>query len=288
MNGYRNKLQEGRQRLAQAGNDQSHLGMALIKIHAAHEDYLRVALHTHAGVPDDVKQIIFDVRTTNWLQLANLAQEYGILSSQERKLALDANGLRLKVAHGETVTLQRPFVERYLQLVESKIEARTGQTASLGAPAPYRAPDPPVTAHAPAAPPARRSGCVAPLVVLLVVGLLAGGFWLQRNNAAISSNAADTVAAPTFAPATPATAAEATAAPTVQQTRFGVVQGVGSAGLRVRSEPSLSGEILATKLSDGDRVEVVGGPQDADGHTWWQIRTGDSVGWCSGTYLLIE
>jgi len=32
-------------------------------------------------------------------------------------------------------------------------------------------------------------------------------------------------------------------------------------------------------------VEVIGGPQVADGFTWWQVRGPTGEGWCAGQFL---
>lgn len=51
--------------------------------------------------------------------------------------------------------------------------------------------------------------------------------------------------------------------------------------LRLRNAPSLSGRIVIL-LPNGTRVRVVGGPQSADGYTWWEIRTPEgNIGWAA-------
>lgn len=61
-----------------------------------------------------------------------------------------------------------------------------------------------------------------------------------------------------------------------------------SDGLHVRKQPSASADQVI-KLAQGVRVHIIGGPQQADGYTWWQIvgwpqDNGDS-GWCAGDFL---
>jgi hypothetical protein len=66
------------------------------------------------------------------------------------------------------------------------------------------------------------------------------------------------------------------------------VTGLASGGgLRVRQTASLNGRIVGA-MNNGTRVQIKGGPQTADGVTWWQISGWDAkgtVGWTSGKYL---
>ncbi|MGE0598078.1 MAG: SH3 domain-containing protein [Dehalococcoidia bacterium] len=62
-----------------------------------------------------------------------------------------------------------------------------------------------------------------------------------------------------------------------------VVYGTGN-GLRIRQTPGTAGTEL-TVVPDGTKLTVLGGPQDADGLTWWNIQYGDIVGWSAGQFL---
>lgn len=56
-------------------------------------------------------------------------------------------------------------------------------------------------------------------------------------------------------------------------------------GVNFRTEPSTAGQLIRT-LADGVVLEVVGGPTDAEGLTWWQLRDVDgSLGWAASQYL---
>lgn len=61
------------------------------------------------------------------------------------------------------------------------------------------------------------------------------------------------------------------------------VTGTGGC-LNIREEPTLQGPILWC-LPDGETVEVLGGPEVADGYIWWQVRTNDGQGWAAEEYL---
>lgn len=62
--------------------------------------------------------------------------------------------------------------------------------------------------------------------------------------------------------------------------RQAVVIGAGDC-LNFRAAPSTSGEPLSCQ-QDGNSADVVGGPQVADGVTWWQLR---DLGWASAEFL---
>jgi hypothetical protein len=57
-------------------------------------------------------------------------------------------------------------------------------------------------------------------------------------------------------------------------------------GLALRTRPSTSEDVpVQVYLDPGVEVEVVEGPVDADGYTWWKVRAGDEEGWCAGEFL---
>ncbi|HEU5103156.1 MAG TPA: SH3 domain-containing protein [Roseiflexaceae bacterium] len=59
----------------------------------------------------------------------------------------------------------------------------------------------------------------------------------------------------------------------------------GGLPLRLRSGPDLSAKIL-DRLQPGTKMTLKEGPQQADGHAWWHIRTDDGrEGWVAGEDL---
>lgn len=56
------------------------------------------------------------------------------------------------------------------------------------------------------------------------------------------------------------------------------------AGLRMRSGPGLSHSTVET-AQDGEVLQVVGGPETADGFTWWQLDHDGTLGWCASEWL---
>lgn len=61
-----------------------------------------------------------------------------------------------------------------------------------------------------------------------------------------------------------------------------VVRGTGSC-LNVR--PSPGGDPPMTCIPDGTIVTILGGPEEAGGTRWWQIRAGDITGWSADDFL---
>ncbi len=91
--------------------------------------------------------------------------------------------------------------------------------------------------------------------------------------------------APTNTPAPPPASAP------VSSGTFGVgarvtIVGTGGGGLNFRRAPSISAERIRS-LPDGTVYEIVGGPEQADGFTWWQLRdpTDGTIGWGVQNYM---
>jgi hypothetical protein len=57
-----------------------------------------------------------------------------------------------------------------------------------------------------------------------------------------------------------------------------------STGLRMRVGAGLTHATIDT-LQDGDRLRVVGGPENADGFVWWQLEHDGALGWCASEWL---
>ncbi len=62
---------------------------------------------------------------------------------------------------------------------------------------------------------------------------------------------------------------------------------VGNDKLNIRSRPSLSESQVLFRESEGARFDIIGGPQEADGFTWWQVRDPQFQveGWAVAIYL---
>jgi len=105
------------------------------------------------------------------------------------------------------------------------------------------------------------------------------------------------IAAPTMTPESVAPTATPTPTPTsiffLPEGVIGVgayvqVTGTNGAGLRMRSDPGLGGEVNFTAL-DSEVFLVIDGPVEADGYTWWHLEAPyDQTrnGWSAGDFLI--
>jgi hypothetical protein len=121
--------------------------------------------------------------------------------------------------------------------------------------------------------------------VILVVGMISIGMivlLLGRDTA--SDGAVTPVVTKIDAPTTTPTALDPTGTPTSTATSvfflpegvIGVgayvqVTGTEGAGLRMRSEPGLDGDVKFTAL-DSEVFLVIEGPVENDGYTWWHLE----------------
>ena len=65
------------------------------------------------------------------------------------------------------------------------------------------------------------------------------------------------------------------------------VFGVGNDKLNIRNRPGISGSQVLFREDDGKQFDIIGGPQEADGFTWWQVRDPQFQveGWAVANYL---
>lgn len=65
------------------------------------------------------------------------------------------------------------------------------------------------------------------------------------------------------------------------------VYGVGIDKLNIRNRPSLTDSQVLFRENAGKRFDVIGGPHQADGYTWWQVRDPQFQveGWAVANYL---
>ncbi len=80
-------------------------------------------------------------------------------------------------------------------------------------------------------------------------------------------------------------AGDASASDAPAELAIGGTASVTESGLNLRASASTASDVVTT-LTAGQQVSVVGGPQDADGYTWWQISLpSGEQGWVVGDFL---
>jgi hypothetical protein len=92
-----------------------------------------------------------------------------------------------------------------------------------------------------------------------------------------------------------ATAPPSAATPTAMALESGSLQvgdtvhvvNTSGQGLRIRDIPSREGTILV-KFAEGSSVQIIDGPKQADGYTWWKVRGAAGEGWCAADFLAHE
>ena len=62
------------------------------------------------------------------------------------------------------------------------------------------------------------------------------------------------------------------------------VSGTGGSGLRVRSGPGPTNNVVTT-LRDGESVEITGAPIESDGLVWYPVKSAKVTGWSNAQYL---
>ncbi len=80
-----------------------------------------------------------------------------------------------------------------------------------------------------------------------------------------------------------ATTSEATPMPFNIGDRVQIV-GTDGAILRARKEPNTSAQVVA-RFPPDTLLEIVAGPEHADGHDWWRVRSTNGEGWCAAEFL---
>lgn len=81
--------------------------------------------------------------------------------------------------------------------------------------------------------------------------------------------------------------------PTPQRIQVGsqvAVDGVGANKLNVRDNPGSIGTSVLFRADEGTLFEVIDGPSQADGFTWWRIQAVNNpsqAGWAASNYLII-
>lgn len=148
------------------------------------------------------------------------------------------------------------------------------------------------------------TGLVA-IIIILCVGLIMVVKAIRGGDGTPTpAPTATRLVLPTFTPAPVVTTDQTPPSPTVvlpvgtpeetpAPTEIGpgavvVVQGTLGSGLNLRAEPSTAAR-LVTNVREGTSLTVIEGPEDADGYTWWQLRTASGQeGWGAANWIVLQ
>ena len=110
------KLREGLQILSQASSEDGYqLGVALLKLHAALEDYFRLEIAKRAP---SLRMEVDDPKKTSWNELIRYGKQYLRLTEEDARIIVEANRQRMSVAHGGNYEKNRQELVKYAGFVE--------------------------------------------------------------------------------------------------------------------------------------------------------------------------
>ena len=139
------------------------------------------------------------------------------------------------------------------------------------------------------------AGSILVASLLLVISFLAAGQLTASNLSVYSGEAVLTIIPiPTYTPTplppqneVPIQTPTIEAAVGIHVDGYVRILGTEGEGLRLRSDPSLGGEIVYIGV-EGEIFKVAGGPVEQDGYLWWQLEAPLNVslqGWAVSNYL---
>ncbi len=127
-----------------------------------------------------------------------------------------------------------------------------------------------------------------------IILTIVGGVWLFTRTPRPADELVPTAIVWTTTP-TPQSAVAPTTTPAVATNTTGIaigmrvqVTGTGDVGLSIRAEPGTTADRLGV-AQEGERLLVVGGPQQVDDYAWWRIRdelNPEREGWVVADFLL--
>ncbi len=214
-------------------------------------------------------------------------------------------GLQQRIAQGEAVTIAPESIAAHLDFVGALLP-RYGAIVVVPEPLP---PASPVLALLPGDSGSalaahlddlreRAGGWLLPalLVAGVLLVLLSTAFLVQQSRLVSLHSQQQTTATPPDAArlfTTPDAArnTEPTRVPpdALAPGRTAYVRDDVADGLALRAAPGTDPAIpIQIYLAPGTAVEVVSGPRDADGYSWWEVRAANRAGWCAGEFLVVR
>lgn len=124
------KLQKGLRGLSEdTPKDPEALGMALIRLHGALEDFIRLEV---AQKKPDLAHIVEDVNQTTWRDLIGYGKQYLGFTENDARLISKFNRIRLNAAHGDEFALSLDDLKEYAEYVQkwcNRVQATQKLTA---------------------------------------------------------------------------------------------------------------------------------------------------------------
>jgi len=260
-----------------AGDDSALLGAALLAFHGALELQIDAELASQSTLGERERGLLQQGRL-GWLARANLAEQYGVLTPDQRALVIEAAQTRVALARGEecdwsadelrtygrTVALLCGRHELIRQIDQRADRAKT--TVAHPAPQIWDVPNQP-----------RRLPIVriiATTLFLLVFAAVVWTIYIQIDGPRLL-RAFGALTAPTVAPV----ALEDAPTPTPPQRRASIT-GLGGGPGWLHATPSFDSPTRAIKLADGMEVTLREQSQvDNDGLRWQLVEAGGYEGW---------
>jgi len=283
------RLDRGVEIFRRAGDDSALLGAALLAFHGALEQYIDAELREWPQLgAEDRRQL--EAGRLGWPARAKLAEQAGLLTSEETRRAFDATRARLAIARGDICTWPVGRVEAYGKMVAERcgrmelirwIDQRPERAKKTVA-----SPIPPVWEPAERArfPIARLAATLLFLIALVAVGWTLytrlDGPRLLRSLGALPAPTAAELPTDASEPATP------TASPATRTAR---VTGLGGGPGWLHITASFDSPTRAIRLADGMAVTLRDDQQTDSGGTRWRlVEVGGYEGWCPENNLVLD
>lgn len=286
--------------LAQARLRRGEVELALLSLRGSLEDALRahLLLYGHAAADAEWATLI------EMLSVEEGAAAGGdtTLTPDERERLRRMHHLHLRIAAGDAVTLPSERLAAYHRF-SAQILQRFGVLVvapESGLPIPTRR----MLEEEPVERPWSafwRKGRfpLIPVLVILFIFLVGAGTAIVIQQVSFYpveprlEAAAPTVVPPPTTPDVPRAAAFFTSVALPPNGlivgRTAYVRTETGEGLALRARPGTAPDIpVQLYLSPDTAVQVIGGPIEADGYTWWQVRAVNMEGWCAGSFLEVR
>ena len=110
------KLNEGLEKLEELSEDDSdRMGIVLIKLHGALEDFVRLEVAEKAP---HLREAVEDAKQTNWKNLLDYGKTYLGFTENDCRIITEANNQRQKVAHGGNYEKKLADLKNYALFVQ--------------------------------------------------------------------------------------------------------------------------------------------------------------------------